>query len=251
MTNLPEPPIPSTLIQELLNEAKFMDKAGKQAIERAIAIIRKHEAEPQYERLVADEQAAYECHKHASGYSDNGGDPEKSGIACVAAPAMVVADAVAEKSCLPSTNTSEISIHKATLEDIIRGRFQVLGYENPVTLARESMLAIGPYLRTKDPVIDKALVNAAEILANFKAGEAHEDGSLGRKLEEWQACYAMLFKQMNELVTGVPEPVLSAPKQHLNQAEIAIVIAEFMHLDEDDRGIQGAASRIAELIYGN
>jgi hypothetical protein len=64
-------------------------------------------------------------------------------------------------------------------------------------LPRNSIMeAIRPYLATREPVsaIGKALENAAEILANFK-GEP--DAS---KLEQWQACYAMLFRQMNELV---------------------------------------------------
>lgn len=46
--------------------------------------------------------------------------------------------------------------------------------------------------RSEIPVIDKALANAAEILANFKTE--------GNKLEEWQACYAKLFTQMAEMV---------------------------------------------------
>lgn len=41
-------------------------------------------------------------------------------------------------------------------------------------------------------VIDQAMANAAEILANFKTE--------GNKLEEWQACYAKLFTQMAEMV---------------------------------------------------
>ena len=48
-----------------------------------------------------------------------------------------------------------------------------------------------------------------------------------------------------------PEPVSIAPKQNLTKEEIAMIISEFMHLDEDEQGIQGAASRITELAYGN
>lgn len=60
---------------------------------------------------------------------------------------------------------------------------------------------IRPYFATQKPVIDKALENAAEILANLKnEGER-------TKLEEWQACYAMLFKQMNDLVASTRKPV--------------------------------------------
>lgn len=61
--------------------------------------------------------------------------------------------------------------------------------------------------RSEICVIDQALANAAQILANFKACEAHDDGTLERKLEEWQACYAKLFTQMNEIV-NMPKPVL-------------------------------------------
>ncbi len=57
------------------------------------------------------------------------------------------------------------------------------------------------------PVIETALANAAEILANFKSSEPHTDGTLERKLEEWQACYAKIFTQMNELVQS-KKPVL-------------------------------------------
>lgn len=39
--------------------------------------------------------------------------------------------------------------------------------------------------------VHPALATAAEILANFKTE--------GNKLEEWQACYAKLFTQMNEI----------------------------------------------------
>lgn len=42
--------------------------------------------------------------------------------------------------------------------------------------------------------VDQALENASKILANFQ-GEG-----LRTKQEEWEACYAMLFKQMNDLV---------------------------------------------------
>lgn len=53
-------------------------------------------------------------------------------------------------------------------------------------------------------VVDKALENAAYILANFK-GEGERT-----KLEEWEACYAMLFTQMNDLVQLTkPKPVSS------------------------------------------
>lgn len=52
-----------------------------------------------------------------------------------------------------------------------------------------------PYLREpkRESTIEKALANAAEILANFK-GEPDNT-----KMEEWQACYAKLFTQMAEL----------------------------------------------------
>jgi len=50
-------------------------------------------------------------------------------------------------------------------------------------------------VRSEIPVIHPALANAAEILTNFK-GE-------GNKLEEWQACYAKLFKQMNDICMSI------------------------------------------------
>lgn len=50
--------------------------------------------------------------------------------------------------------------------------------------------------------VDLALAKAAEILANFKSNEPTSNATdvqrLERKLEEWQACYAMLFKQFND-----------------------------------------------------
>lgn len=57
--------------------------------------------------------------------------------------------------------------------------------------------------------VHPALANAAEILANFK--------SEGNKLEEWQACYAKLFTQMNEICnqkreSGGWQPMKTAPK---------------------------------------
>lgn len=58
--------------------------------------------------------------------------------------ALVTLDEV-ERRC-------EISVHPATLEDIIRGRFQFLGYENPITDAREAMKAIEPYVSYSKPV---------------------------------------------------------------------------------------------------
>lgn len=70
MTNPTEPPIKSPLIEKLEHEATFMTSQGKAAISRAIEIVRQHEAEPQYERQVADEHTAHERHKHASGYSE-------------------------------------------------------------------------------------------------------------------------------------------------------------------------------------
>lgn len=59
--------------------------------------------------------------------------------------------------------------------------------------------------------VQSALEKAAEILANFK-GEPHSS-----KLEEWQACYAMLFTQMNDLVNAPKresgwQPIETAPK---------------------------------------
>lgn len=49
-------------------------------------------------------------------------------------------------------------------------------------------------------LLDAALANAAEILANFKSTEAATDKTVARKLEEWQACYAKCFTQLNEVV---------------------------------------------------
>lgn len=72
-------------------------------------------------------------------------------------------------------------------------RFYLIGFEIPDFLE----YLRGYALRSKpEPVskVDTALEKAAEILANFKP-ELKRD-----KLEEWQACYAMLFTQMNELV---------------------------------------------------
>lgn len=53
---------------------------------------------------------------------------------------------------------------------------------------------LAAYDAAKAVTIDSALAKAAEILANFK-GEPHST-----KLEEWQACYAHLFRQMTQLV---------------------------------------------------
>lgn len=57
--------------------------------------------------------------------------------------------------------------------------------------------------------VHPALAAAAEILANFKTE--------GNKLEEWQACYAKLFTQMNEICNQKREfsgwqPMKTAPK---------------------------------------
>lgn len=47
--------------------------------------------------------------------------------------------------------------------------------------------------------VESALEAAAEILANYKT-QTNKDCEA--KLHEWQACYAMLFKQMNDLVNA-------------------------------------------------
>lgn len=63
--------------------------------------------------------------------------------------------------------------------------------------ARIAVSALKPYFkREPEPisVINQALEKSAEILASFK-GEPDST-----KIEEWQACYARLFTQMNDLV---------------------------------------------------
>lgn len=67
-----------------------------------------------------------------------------------------------------------------------------------------AMLELLP--KSSEQPVQSALEKAAEILANFK-GEPHSS-----KLEEWQACYAKLFTQMNELV--------NAPKRELLNPEM-------------------------------
>lgn len=71
--------------------------------------------------------------------------------------------------------------------------------------ARIAVSALKPYFkREPEPisVINQALEKAAEILANFKGAPD------STKLEEWQACYARLFTQMNDLVQST-KPVSS------------------------------------------
>jgi hypothetical protein len=89
----------------------------------------------------------------------------------------------------------------------------VAGRENTLANFREAF-EVYEVAKQQAPVpesFDLALANAAEILANFKGCEAHEDGTLERKLEEWQACYAKLFTQMNQLVQEM-HILKSAPK---------------------------------------
>lgn len=68
-------------------------------------------------------------------------------------------------------------------------------------------------LNERESSIDKALDQAAEILTHFNRADKPIEGN---KLEEWQACYAMLFKQMNDLVSSSVEskwhPIETAPK---------------------------------------
>lgn len=52
-------------------------------------------------------------------------------------------------------------------------------------------------------IVDTALAKAAEILANFQ-DEGERD-----KLDEWQACYAMLFKQMNDLIQSPKQEAIA------------------------------------------
>lgn len=53
---------------------------------------------------------------------------------------------------IKSVISSESSVHLAVLEDIIRGRFELLGHENPVTSARIAMDAARAYIRASKPV---------------------------------------------------------------------------------------------------
>lgn len=76
---------------------------------------------------------------------------------------------------------------------------------------------------TRKPAIESALENAAEILANFK-GEP-----TATKLEQWQACYAMLFKQMNDLV-ATRKPV--SPYMDYTWEDIAMLVQENRVLKE-------------------
>lgn len=57
---------------------------------------------------------------------------------------------------LPPEQRGKISVHPAVLEDIIRGCFEFLGHENPVTCARVAMDAIRPYVNEPKPVSVKA-----------------------------------------------------------------------------------------------
>lgn len=56
----------------------------------------------------------------------------------------------------------------------------------------------------REELQNSALVEAAEILANFKSNEPDSSATdldrVKRKLEEWQACYAKLFTQLTETV---------------------------------------------------
>lgn len=65
---------------------------------------------------------------------------------------------------------------KVYLRDIIEAYEAAKSSEQPVGMS----------------VIEKALENGAHILANFKP-----EGDR-TKIEEWQACYALLFKQLND-----------------------------------------------------
>lgn len=88
---------------------------------------------------------------------------------------------------------ADASLHDVICDALADSRYL---YRSDSEAAWAIVAATRSYLRTTEPVsiIDAALENAAEILANFK-GEP--DNS---KLEQWQACYAKLFTQMNELV---------------------------------------------------
>lgn len=70
-------------------------------------------------------------------------------------------------------------------------------------------------------VVDKALANAAEILANFK-GEP--DAS---KLEQWQACYAKLFTQMNDMVNAA-RPVIASESRVVTDETVTAVMNAIM-----------------------
>ena len=65
---------------------------------------------------------------------------------------------------------------------------------HPRDKAKIIMEVIKTFPQREAMIVDSALMNAAEILANFK-GEPDST-----KLEEWQACYAKLFTQMSEIV---------------------------------------------------
>lgn len=80
-------------------------------------------------------------------------------------------------------------------------------------------------------VVDRALANAADILANFKSCEPHTDGTVERKLEEWQACYAKLFTQMNDLAQS-RKPVSGEPVSLDSMARICFKVLRERHMQD-------------------
>lgn len=99
-----------------------------------------------------------------------------------------------------------------------------------------AFLAAPPEREPAQPV-DRALAKAAEILANFKASEHNTDGTLERKLEEWQACYAMLFKQMTDLVASIRERESAQP---VEKPETALWLLRMIETTIDDAGMRQA-----------
>jgi hypothetical protein len=77
------------------------------------------------------------------------------------------------------------------------------------------------------PQLPLALQIAGRILERFAASEEGKRP----KIEEWEACYAMLFTQMNYLL--IDARVLCAPR--LTQYEVADVIAAVEH--HEDKGM--------------
>jgi hypothetical protein len=90
------------------------------------------------------------------------------------------------------------SINEATLHDPYECELAFLAGTCATCVCGRKMTVTGNIINEQP--VDRALEIAAEILLNFKSAEPHTDGTLERKLEEWQACYAKLFTQMNDLV---------------------------------------------------
>lgn len=86
------------------------------------------------------------------------------------------------------------SVYGAMCSEITSLRLRLSKYED---IASASEASRNTRAAPEREQIEAALANGAEILANFK-GEKDR-----AKIEEWQACYAMLFKQLNDAVQEI------------------------------------------------